>query len=221
VVEYLGVARRYDDRSWRDYGANGVGTQGWNAEFGVADTALCAVAGNGEYLCNTSSGTSTEGAVNGVHFLSLWGPVALTLYAGTSTGALYKATNTGGTWTWATQTSPTADSIYGLYGTGATAIWGCGQAGTIVANTGTSTWTLQTSNTTQSLKALWANPTPPTGYTADVYAVGDGGVIQHYNGTAWTPMVSGVTTPLRTVWGLATTNVYAAGDDGVVLLGVQ
>jgi uncharacterized membrane protein len=51
----------------------------------------------------------------------------------------------------------------------------------------------------------------------DVWAVGDDGVIVHYDGSAWSTVASGTTTPLRAVWGFADGRAVALGDGGLVL----
>lgn len=50
----------------------------------------------------------------------------------------------------------------------------------------------------------------------DVFVVGTGGRIAHYNGT-WSSMNSGTTEDLRSVWGTASNNVYAVGGRGTIL----
>jgi hypothetical protein len=52
---------------------------------------------------------------------------------------------------------------------------------------------------------------------SDVFAVGDLGVILHYDGTAWHPMASGTTRVLLEVWGRSAHDVYASGRGGVML----
>jgi hypothetical protein len=77
------------------------------------------------------------------------------------------------------------------------------------------------SGTSVNLHGVWAD-TPPTGYTADAYAVGDGGTVQHYNGVAWLNMPSpSGTSNLRAIYGTSPTNLYVVGDLSVVLLGTQ
>src|SRR3712207_8123184 len=50
---------------------------------------------------------------------------------------------------------------------------------------------------------------PYTTLFRSVFAVGDGGKIFHFDGTAWTQMTSGTTQPLRGVWGTSSTDVWA------------
>jgi len=52
---------------------------------------------------------------------------------------------------------------------------------------------------------------------SDVFAVGDLGLILHYDGAAWHPMASGTTKVLLDVWGRSSHDVYASGRGGVML----
>lgn len=51
----------------------------------------------------------------------------------------------------------------------------------------------------------------------DVFAVGEGGAILHYDGADWREMDSGVTEFLFDVWGVAPDDVFAVGYDGTIL----
>jgi hypothetical protein len=51
----------------------------------------------------------------------------------------------------------------------------------------------------------------------DVFAVGAGGAILHYDGMAWSAMDSGVTTDLWGVWGSSSRDVFAVGPEGTIL----
>jgi hypothetical protein len=198
----------------------GIGGSGWTDEWGTTDTTLCAVGAAGEWLCNQSGGGTSSGKATGTpYFTSLWGTARTNQYAGATNGIVYHTTSALPL-TWTAQTTNTTDTIFAVWGTSATAVWAVGQAGKIIANTGTNTWTAQTSGTSNDLYGLWAD-TAPTGYTADVYAVGGTGTIVHYNGTEWSSMWSGVTSNLRAVFGTSATNVYVGGDNGVVLVGSQ
>ena len=42
-------------------------------------------------------------------------------------------------------------------------------------------------------------------------------MIVHYNGTNWSSMTSNTTNNLKGVWGSSGTNVYAAGEEGVIV----
>jgi uncharacterized protein YjdB len=51
----------------------------------------------------------------------------------------------------------------------------------------------------------------------NVYAVGNGGTILHYDGASWTSMVSGSSANLNAVWGTSATDVFAVGTGGTIL----
>jgi hypothetical protein len=51
----------------------------------------------------------------------------------------------------------------------------------------------------------------------DIFAVGGGGTILHYDGSVWVPMTSGTGSDLRCLWGISGRDVYAAGAGGTVV----
>ncbi len=51
----------------------------------------------------------------------------------------------------------------------------------------------------------------------DVWAVGDNGAIEHFDGSAWTLIASPVTTSLVAVWGSETNDVWAVGEKGTIV----
>ncbi len=75
-------------------------------------------------------------------------------------------------------------------------------------------WTPLDAGTTRLLHGVW-------GWTSDnVFAVGDGGTIRHYDGNpagTWDPQSSGTEYNLRGVWGISEDAVYAVGEGGIVL----
>jgi hypothetical protein len=71
----------------------------------------------------------------------------------------------------------------------------------------------------------WQNPLPQ-GNTLngiwgsradDVWAVGNGGTILHWGGSAWTAVPSGSTAHLRAAWGSSSSDVWAVGSAGTTL----
>src|SRR5438477_12680273 len=51
-----------------------------------------------------------------------------------------------------------------------------------------------------------------------VYAVGDNGSVQHYDGASWTPVALGVTSNgLQSVWGSGPGDVYAVGYQNTLI----
>lgn len=71
------------------------------------------------------------------------------------------------------------------------------------------TWTVMTSPTTQYLNGVWGRA------ANDVYAVGEGGAIFHYDGRVWEPLETGTPNSLYAIGGSAT-QVYAVGVRTVV-----
>ena len=71
----------------------------------------------------------------------------------------------------------------------------------------------------------WQNPLPQGndlndiwGSSADnVFAVGNGGTILHYDGSNWSGMSSGTSGYLYGVWGSSGDNVFAVGNGGTIL----
>ena len=72
-------------------------------------------------------------------------------------------------------------------------------------------WMTVTNPAARTLRGMWSSS------DSNIVAVGDGGTIVQYDGSTWTPPVSGVTANLRAVWGSGSTNIYAVGDNGTVL----
>src|SRR5262245_59319096 len=70
----------------------------------------------------------------------------------------------------------------------------------------------------------WENQTPHGFSMADMWAaapndvwgVGGGGLILHWDGTTWAPVASGTTESLTAVWGSSANDVWAAGNNGVI-----
>ncbi len=65
--------------------------------------------------------------------------------------------------------------------------------------------------TTKHLHDIWCSA------SGDVFAVGMGGAILHYNGTYWSSMTSGTYSNLYGVWGSSAGDVFAVGDSGTIL----
>ena len=71
----------------------------------------------------------------------------------------------------------------------------------------------------------WQNPLPQGNdlydvwgsSSSDVFVVGGGGTILHYDGSEWTAMTSGTLNDLAGVWGSSSTDVFAVGWQGTIL----
>jgi hypothetical protein len=85
---------------------------------------------------------------------------------------------------------------YGAWGAPPNDTWFCGTNGKVLLwNNATGTTTRFSTPTTATLRAIWGTS------GTDVYAVGDGGAIVHYDGSSWSAMASGTTWNLSDVFG--------------------
>jgi len=64
--------------------------------------------------------------------------------------------------------------------------------------------------TVNQLRAVWAHS------ENDVFAVGDYGVVLHYDGTAWEAIAVGINN-IYGIWGTSGDDVFAVGDKGLIL----
>ena len=65
--------------------------------------------------------------------------------------------------------------------------------------------------TGNNVRAIWGSEAD------DVWAVGDGGTILHWDGSAWMRVSSGTTIGLSGVWGSGANDVWALGGGGTIL----
>jgi hypothetical protein len=105
------------------------------------------------------------------------------------------------------QASPTTRNLRAVFGRVIV-----GDGGTILrlAANGVD-WMPDASGTTRDLAGVWGASDD------DVWAVGAGGTILHWDGAVWSPVPSGTTADLRGVWGIATRDVWAVGAGGTIL----
>jgi hypothetical protein len=115
------------------------------------------------------------------------------------------------TTTFASETAPNL-ILTAVIKVSATESWIIGENGTALHSTTPGTWT--------SVPTPVASGTLYGAYAAaanDIWAVGTGGVIIHYDGAAWSQVESPTTTTLRNVTGIPGGGLIAVGDGGVVL----
>lgn len=105
-----------------------------------------------------------------------------------------------------------AQTIWAVWGSGPSNVYAVADDGIILHYDGVE-WTAADTLPVVGLYGVWgAGP-------ADVFVAGTEGSIFHFDGTAWTPMASGLDTEaeyVNTLWGLSSTNVYAATSTGVL-----
>ncbi len=67
------------------------------------------------------------------------------------------------------------------------------------------------SGTVNGLEGVWGTA------SNDVWAVGAAGTLLHYNGVAWSTVLSGTASNLNSIWGTAANNIFAVGQGGTIL----
>ena len=72
-------------------------------------------------------------------------------------------------------------------------------------------WIEMNSGSTEHLRGVWI------AQDKSAFAVGDGGTILRFDGSAWSPMTSNTTNALYDVWGSSAADVAASGVDKVLL----
>ena len=129
---------------------------------------------------------------------------------------IYKTTDAGGNWINITDSLDSsitgnitdikfADSLHG---------WIATSTGNIgYTSDGGDTWVLQDNGTGSSLNAISIVP----GTSTEVWAVGDGGVIGHYDGSSWDSVDSGVSDDLYDVDFISENDGWAVGNSGTLL----
>ena len=81
----------------------------------------------------------------------------------------------------------------------------------LMAGADSSVWTPMTSGTTKELFDVWGTS------STDVFAVGSGGTIVHYNGNTWSTMTSGTIQHFYGVWGTSSSDIFAVGTGGTII----
>lgn len=104
---------------------------------------------------------------------------------------------------------PTSHYLYAVWVVGDDDVWAVGESGTIVHYDGNQ-WTLSDSGVSQDLFAV-------TEIDGDVWAAGSAGVLLKRVGTTWVPQQSGTSRTIRALWANSTTDIWAGGDDGLLL----
>lgn len=119
---------------------------------------------------------------------------------------------------WAEQDRTTGEFMYGLWGLNKTffAVGTNSAALHITSDRAGALFTSQKFNLSPggtTFRAVWGTT------AADIWAVGDGGTINHWDGTAWArSSPTGLPTmALRGIWGTSASNIYAVGDAGTTL----
>jgi hypothetical protein len=211
AVGSLGDATIYNGTTWTE--GNFVSTS-INGVWVISPTLVYGCGNNGElgYFNGSSYAQSTPASTT-ANMTAVWGDGATNVYTVATNGSIGHLTS-GSTFT--AMTSPTTNSLNAIHGLTGVDVWAAGNNGTVLQSlAGSTKWAAISSGTGANLHGVW------DAGNGDVYVVGDAGTIQHYNGTEFLNMPSGVSTALRAVHGTSETHILVGGDNGVVLLGTR
>ncbi len=134
---------------------------------------------------------------------ALWVYAENLIYAGGDYGALLHKDETG----WSVVSAGMTRHIYGIDGTSVTNIFAVCDQGEIWHDNGTG-WSKQSSGTTTRLRSIWCSQ------QGRIFVAGENGLLRYSddNGTTWLSMTAPSGTPtLQSVWGISSSDVYAAG----------
>jgi hypothetical protein len=108
------------------------------------------------------------------------------------------------------RTFPTSSYLRAVHAVAANDVWAVGDPGTILHYNGTD-WSVSTSGVTQHLYAI-------TGSGNTLWAAGMGGtILRKVGGGAWTVEQSGTTRTIQALWATNAGDVWAGGDQGLLL----
>jgi hypothetical protein len=204
----LNKAARFDGRDWTAISIPGA-PNNFQAVWAASASAVWAVGVNAQIVhfngstwTDESSSLPTTATINDV-----WGVDANDVWAVGTSGNIVRRT----AGTWALVPSNTVRALTAVHGTASNDVWAVGGVNrTLILHFDGVAWSPSLDVPGSHLKAIWART--PT----DVWAVGQGGVTYHYDGT-WTNVSTPTGLDLETVAGTATDDVWAGGAQGLVL----
>lgn len=189
--------------------------------WGNGATDVYAVGENGTILRYDGSTWSNMESWTMEHLYAVWGNSDMDIYSVGATGTILHYDGS----TWTSMESGTIENLRGVWGSSETDIFAVGDNGTILHYDG-SIWSFMNSETTAWLLGLWGSS------GADVFATGgnydatkgwwdasswDGGTILHYDGDSWSEMPNEAPSQILGVWGSSGNNVFAVGNEGIIL----
>jgi hypothetical protein len=211
VVGNSGLLRRFNGLDWSSP-ASPLGGGHLLAVWGTAS--------NNVYLAGSTSivrynGSSWTTVWTGAHNPSdLWGSGSDDVYALAYNGPGQRNVllHYNGTAPWTEVTLPQGLPIlFGLTGAGSSDVFLVGAAGQILHGSAGSGFTVMTSGVIGSLYDVWAAAPD------DVWAVGEDGLLLHYDGVSWSLGPQATLATLYAVWGAGPGDVFAAGAQGTLL----
>jgi Big-like domain-containing protein len=203
--------RRWNGSSWSTF-AVVPGSPSLFAIWGTSNTDFF-VASNGGQIYHYDGISFTQQAVIGSGFWSLWGSSPTDVFAVGYNGVIAHYNGTS----WSTQSQPAGPvTFYGVWGTGPDNVWAVGSSGTILRYDGNN-WQIEANGGigTTAIHGVWGSGSDTVFAAAGIFS-GSGAILRRVGGV-WSPMTSGATgVNLYRVWGTASNEVYAVGDNGTV-----
>lgn len=182
-----------------------------NGLWGASAGQVFAAGFGGQLMRYTGGAWTLDDSPTEETLWDVWGSSASDVFAVGDAGTILRWDGTA----WTAMTSGlecTCESFYGVWGSGPSNVFAVGDGGIVARYDGTA-WTVP-----DTLPVAWLGGVWGTG-PGDVFAVGADGGIFHYDGASWTQMASGLEGTgeyLNAVWGLSSTDVYAAASNGVL-----
>lgn len=161
--------------------------------------------GQGIWACPTSI---TDANLN-----DIWGSASSDIWAVGSQAAIFHWN--GSTWSQVAAPSGVTADLKAVAGSDGSDVWVAGSAGTVLHYDGSS-WSQVTFPLSDGLSGVWVSGKDPDG-KSEIWVVGDNGRTAKIYGTTVTVVDSKVAVPLEAVWGSSPTDIWAAGQQGVLL----
>lgn len=151
----------------------------------------------------------TQGFENGdlETIADLWGISSTEIYATRRNLGIVRYNGTS--WSLDTQGGLAGGDPLAVWGSDSQNVWACG-FGKIWRRDSTTGWAVAHNPIGRMNDVFGRGPN-------DVWVVGDGGAVHHWNGTQWTQQTTGTTAQLNGVWTAPGAPVFVVGADGVIL----
>ena len=180
-------------------GLKGVWSNG-QTSFAVGENGTILTSmGSGPWLAMQSGQTETLYALDGSDPSSM--------FAVGSEGLLMDYNGTS----WTKVGNLGNDFLYDIHHVGVGVYFVAGSGGTVISNHTTGVWEKITTPTTADLNGIWGAS------QSNVWAVGNLGVIIHWNGVKWNAVASPTEMSLKGIWGRAEDDIYAVGEAGALV----
>jgi hypothetical protein len=213
AVGNQGSVTHFNGTSWVKFFLGG----GFNGVWDIPNQNTIYVVGGAGVIkkgstFNAGSFSTIAPANPGADLTAVWADNGDDIFVVDSSGNISHAT-AAGVFTDQSSLGVPLRAIHGLNGVDQWAVGAGGNAFRLIGPN--PTWTAIPTATTNILRGVW------DAAGGDVYAVGDGGAIEHWNGVRWSTLASPVTTTLHAVHGTAQAHIYVGGDNGVILFGTR